>query len=53
MSLAEVFRGLHDHEQSDPNAFAPVWTMTQDGSDQIGTKVPCSGVVWAPRWQLM
>jgi Tol biopolymer transport system component len=38
-------------KQSDPNAYAEVWTMNPDGSDEISTGVQCSGVGCAPRWQ--
>jgi len=38
-------------QQSDPNAYAEVWTMNPDGSGQIGTGVQCSDVGCAPRWQ--
>jgi Tol biopolymer transport system component len=38
-------------KQSNPDAFAEVWTMNPDGSGQIGTRVPCSDVGCAPRWQ--
>lgn|GEM_PF-1806206 len=38
-------------KQSDPNAYAEVWTMNPDGSGQTSTRVQCSGVGCAPRWQ--
>lgn len=38
-------------EQSNPNAFAQVWTMNADGSDELSTGIQCSGVGGAPRWQ--
>ncbi len=38
-------------EQSNPNAYAEVWTMNADGSGEITTEVQCSGVGCAPRWQ--
>jgi len=38
-------------KQSNPNAFAEVWTMNPDGSGQTGTGVECSGAGCAPRWQ--
>jgi Tol biopolymer transport system component len=38
-------------KQSDPNAYAEVWTMNPDGSGEISTGVQCSGVGCAPRWQ--
>jgi Tol biopolymer transport system component len=37
--------------QSDPDAYAEVWTMNADGSGQRTTKQPCSCVGCAPRWQ--
>jgi Tol biopolymer transport system component len=37
--------------QSDPDAYAEVWTMNADGSGQTSTKQPCSDVGCAPRWQ--
>jgi Tol biopolymer transport system component len=37
--------------QSDPNAYAEVWTMNPDGSGETSTRVQCSGVGCAPRWQ--
>jgi Tol biopolymer transport system component len=38
-------------KQSNPNAYAQVWTMNSDGSGQASTGVQCSGVGCAPRWQ--
>jgi Tol biopolymer transport system component len=38
-------------KQSNPNAYAVVWTMNSDGSGQISTGVQCSDVGCAPRWQ--
>jgi Tol biopolymer transport system component len=38
-------------EQSNPNAFAQVWTMNADGTDEESTGIQCSGVGGAPRWQ--
>jgi Tol biopolymer transport system component len=40
-------------KQSDPNAYAEVWTMNPDGNDETSTGVQCSGVGCAPRWQPM
>lgn len=37
--------------QSDPDAYAEVWTMNPDGSDALSTGIPCAGVGCAPRWQ--
>lgn len=37
--------------QSDPNAYAEVWTMNADGTNQASTKQQCSDVGCAPRWQ--
>jgi TolB protein len=37
--------------QSDPNAYAEVWTMNADGSGQLSTRITCSDVGCAPRWQ--
>jgi Tol biopolymer transport system component len=38
-------------QQSNPNAYAEVWTMNPDGSGQTATGVQCSDVGCAPRWQ--
>jgi Tol biopolymer transport system component len=38
-------------EQSNPNAFAQVWTMNADGTDEVSTGIQCSGVGGAPRWE--
>lgn len=38
-------------KQSDPNAYAEVWTMNADGGGAKSTRVPCSNVGCAPRWQ--
>ena len=38
-------------KQSDPNAYAEVWTMNADGSGAKTTGVVCSNVGCAPRWQ--
>jgi len=38
-------------QQSDPSAYAEVWTMNADGSGQTSTGVQCSDVGCAPRWQ--
>jgi TolB protein len=37
--------------QSDPDAYAEVWTINADGTNQITTKQPCSCVGCAPRWR--
>jgi Tol biopolymer transport system component len=37
--------------QSDPDAYAEVWTMNPDGSSAVSTGIPCAGVGCAPRWQ--
>jgi TolB protein len=42
---------INGHLQSDPNAYAEVWTMNADGSQQLSTRQPCSAVGCAPRWQ--
>ena len=42
---------INGMRQSDPNAYAEVWTMNLDGSAETSTKVQCSGVGCAPRWQ--
>jgi dipeptidyl aminopeptidase/acylaminoacyl peptidase len=42
---------INGMKQSDPNAFAEVWTMNSDGTGAISTGVPCSDVGCAPRWQ--
>jgi Tol biopolymer transport system component len=38
-------------KQSDPNAYAEVWTMNSDGSGATSTKVQCSTVGCSPRFQ--
>jgi Tol biopolymer transport system component len=38
-------------KQSNPTAYAEVWTMNADGSGQTSTGVACSDVGCAPRWQ--
>jgi Tol biopolymer transport system component len=38
-------------KQSNPNAYAEVWTMNPDGTGEIATGVQCSDVGCAPRWQ--
>jgi Tol biopolymer transport system component len=42
---------INGMKQSDPNAYAEVWTMNPDGSGQTTTGVRCSNVGCAPRWQ--
>jgi TolB protein len=42
---------INGDKQSNPNAYAELWTMNPDGSGQIGMGVQCSGVGCAPRWQ--
>lgn len=42
---------INGMKQSDPNAYAEIWTMNPDGSGAISTGVPCSDAGCAPRWQ--
>lgn len=42
---------INGMKQSNPNAYAEVWTMNPDGSGEASTGVQCSGVGCAPRWQ--
>lgn len=42
---------INGDKQSNPAAFAQVWTMNPDGSDQTNTTLQCAGVGCAPRWQ--
>jgi Tol biopolymer transport system component len=42
---------INGMKQSDPSAFAEVWTMNPDGSGEISTGVRCSDEGCAPRWQ--
>jgi TolB protein len=42
---------INGKKQSDPNAYAEVWTMNPDGSGETNTGVQCSDVGCAPRWQ--
>jgi Tol biopolymer transport system component len=44
-------RDVNGMKQSNPNAYAEVWTMNADGSGETSTGVPCSDVGCAPRWQ--
>ena len=44
-------RDINGMKQSDPNAFAEVWTMNPDGSDAATTTIACSDVGCAPRWK--
>jgi TolB protein len=42
---------INGMKQSDPSAYAEVWTMNPDGSGETSTGVQCSGVGCAPRWR--
>jgi Tol biopolymer transport system component len=42
---------INGMKQSDPNAYAEVWTMNPDGSGETSTGVQCSDVGCAPRCQ--
>jgi TolB protein len=42
---------INGMKQSDPNAYAEVWTMNPDGSGETSSRVPCSNTGCAPRWQ--
>jgi Tol biopolymer transport system component len=42
---------IDGHLQSDPNAYAEVWTMNANGTQPLSTRQPCSSVGCAPRWQ--
>ena len=42
---------INGMKQSDPNAYAEVWTMNSDGSGEKSTGIPCSDSGCAPRWQ--
>lgn len=42
---------INGMKQSDPNAYAEIWTMNPDGSGARSTGVQCSAVGCAPRWQ--
>jgi len=44
-------RDINGMQQSNPTAYAEVWTMNADGSDGTNTGVQCSGVGCAPRYQ--
>lgn len=44
-------RDVNGKKQSDPNAYAEVWTMNADGSGAATTRVQCSDAGCAPRWQ--
>jgi Tol biopolymer transport system component len=42
---------INGMKQSDPDAYAEVWTMNPDGSGETSTGIQCSDVGCAPRWQ--
>jgi Tol biopolymer transport system component len=42
---------INGMKQSNPNAYAEVWTMNADGSGATSTRVQCSDSGCAPRWQ--
>jgi TolB protein len=42
---------INGHLQSDPNAYAEVWTINTDGSHSGTTSQPCNSVGCAPRWK--
>jgi TolB protein len=42
---------INGMKQSNPTAYAEVWTMNSDGSGQTSTKVQCSDAGCAPRWR--
>jgi len=42
---------INGMKQSDPAAYAEVWTMNADGTDATSTKIQCADVGCAPRWQ--
>jgi len=42
---------INGMKQSDPSAYAEVWTMNPDGSGEASTGVQCSDDGCAPRWQ--
>jgi Tol biopolymer transport system component len=42
---------INGMKQSDPNAYAQVWTMNPDGTGATSTEVQCSDSGCAPRWQ--
>jgi len=42
---------INGMKQSNPDAYAEVWTMNPDGSGETSTGVQCSDVGCAPRWQ--
>src|SRR5450432_1582180 len=42
---------INGHLQSEPNAYAEVWTMNANGAQQLSSMQPCSSVGCAPRWQ--
>jgi len=42
---------INGKKQSDPDAYAEVWIMNADGTNQATTKQPCSCVGGAPRWK--
>jgi Tol biopolymer transport system component len=44
-------RDINGMKQSDPNAFAEVWTMTADGSGATSTTIQCADVGCSPRWR--
>jgi Tol biopolymer transport system component len=42
---------VNGHRQSDPAAFAQVWTINASGSDPASTGIRCSGVGASPGWR--
>jgi Tol biopolymer transport system component len=42
---------LNGHRQSDPGAFAQIWTINANGTDPASTGIRCSGVGASPGWR--
>jgi Tol biopolymer transport system component len=42
---------INGHRQSDPSAFAQIWTINADGTDPVSTGIRAAGVGASPRWR--
>jgi Tol biopolymer transport system component len=42
---------INGHRQSDPSAFAQIWTINASGTDPASTGIQCSGVGASPGWR--
>jgi Tol biopolymer transport system component len=44
-------RDINGHRQSDPAAFAQIWTINANGTDPASSGIQASGVGASPRWR--